>query len=153
MEIILTQDVPNLGYRGDIVKVRPGYARNYLIPQRMGMIANDANRKMADENAKQGANKLAKVKADAQSLANVLGHTTIEISAKTGTSGKIFGSITTLQIAQALKEKGFDIDRRKIHLNEEIKNTGEYHATIDLHKEVKATVNLNIIGETAAVNA
>lgn len=151
MEVILTQDVPNLGYRGDVVKVKPGYARNYLIPQRMGVIASAANLKMAAENAKQGANKLNKIKADAQALAETLAKTTIEITVKTGTSGKIFGSITTLQIAQALKDKGFDIDRRKIHLNEEIKNTGEYKATIDLHKEVKATLDLNIIGETVTV--
>jgi large subunit ribosomal protein L9 len=149
MEVILTQDVPSLGYRGDIVKVKPGYARNYLIPQRMGMIADAANRKMAEENAKQGANKLAKVKTDAQGLANTLSNTTIEITVKTGTSGKIFGSITTLQIAQALKEKGFDIDRRKIHITDEIKNAGEYKATVDLHKDVKATVNLNIVGDSS----
>jgi large subunit ribosomal protein L9 len=153
MEIILTQDVPSLGYRGDVVKVKPGYARNYLIPQRMGVIADAANRKMAEENAKQGANKLAKVKADAQSLANVLSHTTIDITVRTGTSGKIFGSITTLQIAQALKEKGFDIDRRKIHITDEIKNIGEYKATVDLHKDIKASVSLNIMGETATVNS
>jgi len=151
MEIILSQDVPNLGYRGDIVKVRPGYARNYLIPQKMGVIADTANRKMAAENAKQGANKLNKVKVDAQILANTLSHTTIDITVKTGNSGKIFGSITTLQIAAALRDKGFDIDRRKIHLTDEIKNTGEYHANIDLHKEVKATVTLNIIGDSTTI--
>ena len=147
MEVILTTDVPSLGYRGDIVKVKPGYARNYLIPQKMGVIADAANRKISAENLKQGVNKLAKVRTDAQILANSLQNTTIHISVKTGTSGKIFGSITTLQITQALKEKGFDIDRRKIHLDEEIKTIGEYHATIDLHKEVKAKLNLNITGE------
>jgi large subunit ribosomal protein L9 len=149
MEVILNQDVPNLGYKGDIVKVRPGYARNYLIPQRIGVTADAANRKISAENLKQGVKRIAQVKTSAQDLANQLQATTIEIIAKTGTSGKIFGSITTLQIAQALKEKGFDIDRRKIHLDEEIKNTGDYHATVDLHKEVKGKVNLKIIAETA----
>ena len=152
MEVILMQDVPNLGYRGDIVKVKPGYGRNYLIPQKIGVLADAANRKMAEENAKQGANKLSKIKADAQSLANILSHTTLDITVKTGTSGKIFGSITTLQIAQALTEKGFEIDRRKIHLTDEIKTIGEYHANIDLHKEVKATVALNIVGDSSASN-
>jgi large subunit ribosomal protein L9 len=149
MEIILTQDVPNLGYKGDIIKVKPGYARNYLIPQRMGVIADAVNRKISAENLKQGVNKIAKFRADAQGLAGTLQNTTISISVKTGTSGKIFGSITTLQIAQALKEKGFDIDRRKIHLDEEIKTVGEYHATIDLHKDVKAKLTLNITGSEA----
>jgi len=150
MEIILTQDVPSLGYRGDIVKVKPGYARNFLIPQKMGMIADAANRKISAENLKQGVNRLAKQGKDAQALANLLNETTINIAVKTGASGKIFGSITTLQIAQALKEKGFDIDRRKIHLVEEIKTVGEFHASVDLHKEVKGTINLHITSEEAA---
>jgi large subunit ribosomal protein L9 len=149
MEIILTQDVPKLGYKGDVVKVRPGYARNYLIPNGYAMIADKVNSRIMEENQRQAAHKLSKVKADAEGLAAKLQDTTIEISAKTGTSGKIFGSITTLQIAQALKDKGFDIDRRKILLNGEIKNTGEYQATIDLHKEVKAKINLIVSPENA----
>jgi len=149
MEVILKQDVPTLGYRGDIVKVKPGYARNYLIPQKIGVIADAANRKMNEEDLKQGVNKLNKQKTNAQDVANNLSNTTIEISVRTGAGGKIFGSVTTLQIAQALKEKGFDIDRRKIHLDEEIKHTGDYQASVDLHKEVKAKVNLKIVGEVA----
>jgi len=149
MEVILKQDVPTLGYRGDIVKVKAGYARNYLIPQKIGVIADEANRKMNAEDLKQGVNKLNKMKTNAQDVANNLSNTTIEITVRTGSSGKIFGSVTTLQIAQALKEKGFDIDRRKIHLDDEIKHTGDYQATVDLHKEVKAKVNLKIIGEIA----
>lgn len=149
MEVILKQDVPTLGYRGDIVKVKAGYARNYLIPQKIGVIADEANRKMNAEDLKQGVNKLNKMKTNAQDVANNLSNTTIEITVRTGSSGKIFGSVTTLQIAQALKEKGFDIDRRKIHLDDEIKHTGDYQATVDLHKEVKAKVNLKIIGEVA----
>lgn len=150
MEIILTQDVPKLGYKGDTVKVRPGYARNYLIPQAMGVIATKVNAKIMEENQRQAAHKIAKVKQEAEDLAAKLNDTTIEMVAKTGTSGKIFGSITTLQVAQSLKEKGFDIDRRKISLNEEIKNVGSYQATLDLHKNVKATINLVIVPENVA---
>jgi large subunit ribosomal protein L9 len=150
MEIILTQDVPKLGYKGDTVKVRPGYARNYLIPQAMGVIATKVNAKIMEENQRQAAHKIAKVKQEAEELAAKLNDTTIEMVAKTGTSGKIFGSITTLQVAQSLKEKGFDIDRRKISLNEEIKNVGSYQATLDLHKNVKATINLVIVPENVA---
>jgi len=145
MDIILKTDVPTLGYRGDIVKVKSGYARNYLIPQRMAVIADEANRKMNTEDLKQGANKLNKMKTNAQDVANNLSNTTIEIAVRTGAGGKIFGSVTTLQIAQSLKEKGFDIDRRKIHLDAEIKTTGEYQASVDLHKDVKAKVNLKIV--------
>ena len=149
MDIILKTDVPTLGYRGDIVKVKSGYARNYLIPQRMAVIADEANRKMNTEDLKQGANKLNKMKTNAQDVANNLSNTTIEIAVRTGAGGKIFGSVTTLQIAQSLKEKGFDIDRRKIHLDSEIKTTGEYQASVDLHKDVKAKVNLKIVAESA----
>jgi large subunit ribosomal protein L9 len=149
MEIILTQDVPKLGYKGDVVKVRPGYARNYLIPNGYAMIADKVNVRIMEENQRQASHKLSKVKADAENLAGKMQDTTIEIPAKTGASGKIFGSITTLQIAQALKDKGFDIDRRKILLSGEIKNTGEYQATIDLHKEVKAKINLIVVPENA----
>ena len=145
MDIILKTDVPTLGYRGDIVKVKSGYARNYLIPQWMAVIADEANRKMNTEDLKQGANKLNKMKTNAQDVANNLSNTTIEIAVRTGAGGKIFGSVTTLQIAQSLKEKGFDIDRRKIHLDAEIKTTGEYQASVDLHKDVKAKVNLKIV--------
>ena len=149
MEVILTQDVPKLGYKGDTVKVRPGYARNYLIPQGYAIVANAVNIKMTAENLRQAKHKIAKFKADAETLANNLGALNLEIKAKAGTSGKIFGSITTLQIAQALKERGYDIDRRKISLTEEIKNIGTYTAAIDLHREVKAKVNLNIVAEEA----
>jgi len=149
MDIILTQDVPKLGYKGDTLKVRPGYARNFLIPQGMAIIATKVNAKIMEENQRQASHKIAKVKQEAEELAAKLADTTIEMVAKTGTSGKIFGSITTLQVAQALKEKGFDIDRRKISLNEEIKNVGSYTATLDLHKNVKATINLVISPENA----
>ena len=150
MEIILLQDVPKLGYKGDVVKVKDGYARNFLFPQRIAQMASASNLKMLAENQRQAAHKLTKVKDDAVNLATELENLNIEIPARTGTSGKIFGSITTLQIAQVLKEKGYEIDRRRIALNEEIKSTGTYTATIDLHKEVKAKINLIVVPENVA---
>lgn len=147
MEIILVQDVPQLGYKGDTLTVRPGYARNYLIPNGYALLATPSNKKVVAENQRQAAHKLAQVKADAETLATQLNELTLQIPAKTGTSGKIFGSITTLQIAQALKEKGYEIDRRKISLPEEIKNIGNYQANVDLHKEVKAKINLDITAQ------
>src|ERR1051325_12053914 len=106
MEIILKQDVPKLGYKGDILKVKPGYARNYLLPGGYAVIATPSNRKMEAENQKQAGRKLSQVKTDAEALATELMNLNIEMPARVGTSGKIFGSITTLQIAQKLKEKG-----------------------------------------------
>jgi large subunit ribosomal protein L9 len=147
MEIILTTDYPALGYKGDILKVKPGYARNYLFPNKFAIVATPSNKKILAENQKQAAHKIEQAKTEAQTLANTLNDLTLTIIAKTGANGKIFGSITTLQIAQNLKEKGFDIDRRKISLTEEIKTTGEYSANIDLHREVKAKITLNIIEE------
>ena len=150
MEVILTQDVPQLGYKGDVIKVKPGYARNYLIPQGFGVTASDTNRKIWSENLRQAARKITQAKDKSIELATELQDLTIEIPAKTGSNGRIFGSITTLQVAQALKEKGYDIDRRKIALSGEIKQVGAFTANIDLHKEVKATVKLVIIPEEVA---
>jgi large subunit ribosomal protein L9 len=147
MEIILVQDVPQLGYKGDTLTVRPGYARNYLIPNGYALLATSSNKKVVAENQRQAAHKLAQVKTEAETLAIQLNELTLQIPAKTGTSGKIFGSITTLQIAQALKEKGYEIDRRKISLPEEIKNIGTYQANIDLHKEVKAKISLDVTAQ------
>jgi large subunit ribosomal protein L9 len=147
MEIILTSDIPNLGYKGDILTVKPGYARNYLIPQKLALIANEANKKIMAENEKQAAHKIAKMKEEATNLANKLNANPIRITAKAGASGKIFGSITTLQIAQVLSLEGYEIDRRKISLKSEIKEVGNFVAIIDLHKEVKAEVNLEVVAE------
>ncbi len=146
MEIILTNDVPTLGYRGDVVTVRPGYARNYLIPQGLGIIANATNKKVIAENQRQGSRRIAKAREDAQAIATQLQGMNLQINAKVGTSGRIFGSITTLQIAQALKDQGIEIDRRKIHLPAEIKELGSHQAVVDLHKEVKATLPIEVIG-------
>lgn len=147
MEVILKQDVQGLGYKNDIVKVRPGYGRNYLIPNGIALLANAANKKMIEENIRQAAHKAEKIKQDAVSLAERIGDLTIDVGTKAGESGKIFGAITALQIADALKTKGFDIDRRKIIFREVPKEVGTYTVVIDLHKEVKHEIKINVVAE------
>jgi large subunit ribosomal protein L9 len=147
MEIILKQDVLGLGYKNDVVKVKPGYGRNFLIPNGVALIANDSNKKMVAENTRQAAHKAAKVKQDAEAIAQKIGELTIEIKTKAGESGKIFGAVTALQIADALKAKGFDIDRKRVALKEVPKQLGTFHATLDLHKEVKHEILVNVVGE------
>jgi len=147
MEVILTQDVQGLGYKNDVVKVKPGYGRNYLIPNGVALIANDANKRMTAENTRQAAHKAAKVKQDAETLAQRLGDLTIELKTKAGETGKIFGAVTAIQIADALKGKGFDIDRKKVILKEQPKQLGTYKVSLDLHKEVKHEITVNVVGE------
>jgi len=142
MEVILTSDINGLGYKNDTVNVKPGYGRNYLIPQGFAIIANNSNRKKIDENIRQAAHKAEKLKKDAEELASKMGDLTLTIKTKAGESGKIFGAVTTVQIAEGLKEKGFDIDRKKISINGDIKQLGEYTAKVDLHKEVKKEIVL-----------
>jgi large subunit ribosomal protein L9 len=114
MEIILKTDIAGLGYKNDVVTVKPGYGRNYLIPQGFAVMATPSNKKILAENIKQIAHKLEKIKLDAQTLSDSIGELALEIAAKVGESGKIFGRVTTLQISEALKEKGFEVDRKKI---------------------------------------
>ena len=147
MEIILKTDIAGLGYKNDIVAVKPGYGRNYLIPQGFATLATGSSRKILAENIKQVAHKAEKVKMDATALAESIGDLTLAIAAKVGESGKIFGRVTTIQISEALKEKGFEVDRKKISLDSEVKFVGEYTATLDLHKEVKHKVKFNVVAD------
>ena len=148
MEIILLQDVPKLGQKDDLVKVKNGFGRNYHIPQGMAIAATGSAKKVHSENLRQRAHKEEKIKIEAQALAGKLGEVKIIVGAKTSTSGKIFGSVNTIQIAEALKEKGFDIDRRSITLPEDqIKEVGSYKAIVKLHREVKVEVVFEIIAE------
>lgn len=147
MDVILKQDIQGLGYKNDIVTVKPGYGRNYLIPQGLAIFATDSNKKHIEENIRQAAHKAEKLKKDAEELAKKIGDLTLEIKTKAGESGKIFGAVTTNQVAEALKDKGYEIDRRKISLNSDIKQVGEYHATLDLHREVQHEINLNVVAE------
>src|SRR5690242_13856260 len=126
MEVILTQDVQGLGYKNDVVKVKPGYGRNYLIPNGVALIANESNKRMTAENTRQAAHKAAKIKQDAEALAQRVGELTIELKTKAGETGKIFGAVTAIQIADVLKAKGFDIDRKKVILRETPKQLGTY---------------------------
>ena len=147
MEIILKQDVTGLGYKNDIVKVKAGYGNNYLIPNGYALIANDSNKRLVKENVRQAAHKAAKLKQDAEALAARVGDLTVELGAKAGESGKIFGAVTALQIADALKAKGFDIDRKRVHLKENPKQVGTYNVTLDLHKEVKHEIKVKVVAE------
>ena len=146
MEVILIQDVANLGYKNDIVKVKDGYGRNYLIPSRLAVIANESNRKQLAENLKQQAHKMAKLLADAQALAEKLANTVITLSAKANEDGKIFGTITTAQVAEALAAQGIEVDKKVISI-EPVKTLGEAVATAKLHREVKAEIKLNVVAE------
>jgi large subunit ribosomal protein L9 len=147
MELILKQDVTGVGYKNDIVKVKAGYGNNYLIPNGFALIANKANKRLVEENVRQAAHKAAKVKQDAEALAARVGDLVLEIGTKAGESGKIFGAITALQIADALKAKGLDIDRKKVHLKETPKQLGTYNVTLDLHKEVKHEIQVKVVAE------
>ena len=147
MEIILKQDVTGLGYKNDTVVVKPGYGRNFLIPSGVAIIANESNKRLIAENIRQAAHKAAKLKQDAEALAAKIGEITVEIGTKAGESGKIFGAVTAVQVADILKAKGFDVDRKKIHFKEQPKQLGAYTATLDLHKEVKHVINVNVIAE------
>lgn len=147
MEVILKQDVTGLGYKNDTVKVKAGYGNNYLIPNGFALIANDSNKRLIAENVRQASHKAAKIKQDAEALAAKVGDLVIEIRTKAGESGKIFGAVTALQIADALKASGFDVDRKKVHLKEIPKQIGTYTATLDLHKEVKHDIQVKVVAE------
>lgn len=148
MEIILLQDVNKLGQKDDIVNVKDGYGRNFLIPRGFAVQASTSEKKMHTENLRQRAHKEEKIKIAAQGIAEKMAGLKIVVGAKTSTSGKIFGSVNTIQIAESLKEKGFDIDRKNITLPEDqIKEIGNYKAIIKLHRDVRVEVEFEIKGE------
>ncbi len=146
MEIILKEDVTGLGYKNDLISVKPGYGRNYLIPMGFAVAATESNKKVLAENLKQAAHKAGKLKQDAEIIAAQVDAVTLQIEAKASESGKIFGAVTTIQLADALKVLGIEVDRRKISFDQkEIKLIGEYTATVDLHREVKATLKFKVV--------
>ena len=149
MEIILLQDVTNLGYKDDIVNVKNGYANNYLLPHGLAIIATPSNRKMRDENVRQRARKEEKLRNDATTLQAALNEKTVRLTAKVGENGHLFGSITAEQIADALKEQhNYDVDRKKIVVDgAKLKEVGTFPATVNLYKEVKAQINVEIVAE------
>ena len=146
MEIILLTDIANLGHKDDIVDVKQGYGRNYLIPQGYAILATPSARKVVAENLRQRAHKEAKLKAEAEELAAQLAEVKLTIGAKTSSTGKIFGSVNSIMISESLKEKGFDIDRKKIVLKD-LKEIGTYTALIKLHREVKIDVEFEVVSE------
>lgn len=147
MEIILKEDVKHLGFKNDVVKVKPGYGRNYLIPQGYAVLATPSNLKVMQENLKQAAHKAEKLLKDATELAAAIGDIVLEIKAKAGETGRIFGAVTTLQVSDALKSKGFEVDRKRISLPNDVKNLGEYEATLTLHKQVSHKVKFVVSAE------
>jgi large subunit ribosomal protein L9 len=148
MEVILKQDLDNLGYADEIVKVKAGYARNYLFPRGLAALATEPNKKVLAETMKQRAHKAQKIKGDAEAQAKQLESMLLRIGAKVGESGKIYGSVTALQISDALAKLGVNVDRKKISISTaHIKTLGTYTATVSLVKDVKAKINFEVVAE------
>ena len=148
MEVILKEDVANLGYKDDIVHVKDGYGRNFLIPQGKAVIASESARKVLAEVLKQRAHKIAKIKEEAEALAEKMKGVSLTIGAKTTSTGTIFGSVTNIQIAEELAKLGFEVDRKIIRIKEDaVKEVGSYSATVRLHKEVSVEIPFEVISE------
>lgn len=149
MEVILKKDIQNLGYANDLVEVKPGYARNYLIPKGMAVFASPGNKKSREETIRQKAFKEEKLRNDAQTKADAIEGTKVTIGAKAGTSGKIFGSVNAVQIAEALKNQhNYEVDRKMVVVDgDSIKELGEYEAKIKFYKDIQATVQFEVVAE------
>ena len=147
MEIILKEDIVTLGFKDDIIEVKAGYARNFLIPQGKAIIASESAKKVIAENMRQRAHKLEQIRKDADAFAERMEGTTLTIGAKTSSKGTIFGSVTNIQIAEELAKKGFEIDRKYILIKEQVKEIGSYTATVKLHKEVSIEVPFEVVAE------
>jgi len=147
MEIILREDIDNLGARGQVVKVAPGYARNYLLPRRLAVAATDANRKIVEQERQAHLRKEAVLKTESEELAKLLSSATVSIARKAGENGQLFGSVTAGDIADALTAQKFNIDRRKIHLEEPIRALGDYKVPVRLHREVSVEVPVSVTAE------
>ena len=147
MQVILLEDVINLGYKDEIVTVKSGYGRNYLIPQKKAVIASESAKKVLAENLRQRAHKLEKIKGDAQTIAAKLEGMTLTIGAKTSSTGTIFGSVTNIQIADELAKKGFEIDRKTILIKEPVKEVGSYKAVVKLHKDISVELPFEVVSE------
>ncbi len=148
MQVILTKDVDNLGGSGELVTVRPGYARNYLLPRKMAVESSKGNMAMLKERQKVMQKREDVLLAQIAEVRRVLGQSPVQVGAKIGTSGKIFGSVTAIQLARAIREqKGYDIDRRKISITDEVKELGTHKATIDFGKENTVELEFEVVGE------
>ncbi len=149
MKIILKEDISNLGYKDDVVEVKSGYGRNYLIPQGKAVIASPSALKQLAETLKQRAHKLAKIKADAEAKAASMEGVTLTIAAKVSATGTIFGSVNNIQIADALAKLGHEVDRKIISIKESVKEVGLYKAVVKLHKEVSVEIPFEVVAEEA----
>jgi len=147
MELILREEVPNLGRRGDVVQVKNGYGRNYLLPRKLAVPLTEGNRKMVEQQKAAALKRDAKEQADAQQLAGILSQTTLILTRKAGETGTLFGSVTSLDIAEALEKKGFHVDRRKILLEDPIKQLGDFAVPVRLHREVTVSVPVQVVAE------
>lgn len=147
MEVILREDIEKVGYRGEVVKVAPGFARNFLLPKKLAVIATDANKKIVEQEREAYLRREAKAKNEAEDLGRMLAGVTITITQRAGEEGHLFGSVTAKDIADALERQNYTIDRRKIQLEDPIKNTGEYKVPVRLHREVTADLNVNVVAE------
>src|SRR4051794_39455067 len=147
MEVILREDIDNLGHRGEVVKVAPGYARNFLLPKKLAVAATSANKKIVEQERDAYLRREAKAKGEAEDLGRMLSGVVIRISQRAGEEGHLFGSVTAKDIADALERQNYTIDRRKIQLDDPIKNTGEYKVPVRLHREVTAEIAVNVVAE------
>lgn len=149
MEVILTQDVDKLGYKNDLVKVKPGYGRNFLVPKGLAILATESSKKVLAENLKQRAFKEEKIKKDAEALASVLKKTTVKVAAKAGEAGKIFGSVNSIQIADAIKTAtGKEVERKNINIDaEHIKSLGSYKAKVKVHRDIEVEIDFEVVAE------
>ncbi len=147
MEIILRQDVPKLGHRGDLVKVAEGYARNFLLPRKLAVAATDGNRKVVEQEKLAAVRREATERGDAEKLAGLLTGLALTIRRKAGEGDHLFGSVTSIDVAEGLAAKGFEIDRRKIQLDDPIKTLGDHDVLLKLHKDVSATVKIQVVKE------
>jgi len=147
MELILREDVEKLGTRGQLVKVASGYARNFLLPKRLAVAATDANKKIVEQERQAHLRKEAKLVSDASDLAKMMADVSVTIAQKAGENDQLFGSVTSKDIAEALEQQGYSIDRRKIALDEPIRTLGEYKVTVRLHREVPAEITVRVVRE------
>ncbi|MCT4591669.1 MAG: 50S ribosomal protein L9 [Carboxylicivirga sp.] len=147
MEIILREDIQNLGHKNDIVTVKNGYGRNYLIPQGLAILATPSAKKVHAENLRQRAHKEEKIKNEALEVAKTLEGKSFTIGAKASSTGKIFGSVNTIQIAEAVTKEGFNVERKNISMKEDAKELGTYTATVKLHREVKVDISIEVVAE------
>ena len=147
MEVILREDIDRLGHRGDVVKVAPGYARNFLLPKKLAVAATESNKKIVEQERQAHLRKEAKLKTEAEDLSKLLGGVTLTISQKAGENDQLFGSVTAKDVAEALEKKNFTIDRRKVLLDEPIKQLGEHRVQVRLHRDVTSEITVNVVKE------